>query len=242
MANRDWIKKAGPDGLTFGERIGDLIFKKGITQSQLASATGIPQSAISEYVNGKKDGTVLRAADCASIIALAKYFSVSTDYLLGLTSIKTPETEIRDIVEKTGLSEQNVQRLIAYCTSASNGTADAARALGLLSEPGEETNIKFGKIGLAVVNDVMDAFIAENDILAGYLHILPEHSRISSETEYDPLLSAALAHETNIPGYALIQLTELIRFESDRVAKAIGDYLVHKYIGDGSMSDYGREE
>ena len=53
MANKEWLKP-GVDGLTVGERLGDLIANEGITQSQLAEKTGIKQSAISEYINGKK--------------------------------------------------------------------------------------------------------------------------------------------------------------------------------------------
>ena len=78
MANKDWIG-TGADKLTFGERLGDLINNRGITQSQLAENTGVNQSALSDYINKNK------APTCATIIALAQYFSVSTDYLLGRT-------------------------------------------------------------------------------------------------------------------------------------------------------------
>lgn len=106
MANKDWLQN-GIDGLTFGERLGDLISSKGITQSQLADETKVPQSAISEYINGRQGGKESRAPDCAAIIALAKYFSVSTDYLLGLSDIQTPSTDTQAIISRTGLTENN---------------------------------------------------------------------------------------------------------------------------------------
>ena len=53
MANKEWLTR-GVDGLTFGERLGDLVSSRGINQSQLAEQTGIKQSAISEYINGRR--------------------------------------------------------------------------------------------------------------------------------------------------------------------------------------------
>lgn len=110
MANQEWLR-TGIDGVSFGERLGDLINNKGINQSQLSDETGIKQSAISEYLNGKQGGTILRAPDCATVISLAKYFSVSTDYLLGLTDVKTPNPNIKGAVELTGLSENTIKVL-----------------------------------------------------------------------------------------------------------------------------------
>ena len=111
MANKKWLQ-TGADGLTFGERLEDLYRSKGITQSQLANETGIKQSAISEYINGKNGGTVTRSPDCATIIALSKYFSVSADYLLGLTDTKTTNEDVQAVCRVTGLKEDNIYDLI----------------------------------------------------------------------------------------------------------------------------------
>lgn len=111
MANKDWLR-AGADGLTFGERLDDLYRSRGITQSQLAEATGIKQSAISEYINGKNGGTGSRAPDCATIIALSKYFSVSTDYLLGLTTTKSINEDVQAVCRVTGLEDDNIYYLM----------------------------------------------------------------------------------------------------------------------------------
>lgn len=111
MANKDWLRQ-GADGLTFGERLDDLYRSRGITQSQLAEETGINQSAISEYINGKNGGTGSRAPDCASIIALSKYFSVSTDYLLGLTTTKSINEDVQAVCQVTGLREDNIYDLM----------------------------------------------------------------------------------------------------------------------------------
>ena len=105
MANKAWLKK-GADGLTFGERLEDLIKLNKTTATALAKETGIAQSAISDYLN--KD----RAPDCATVYALARHFHVSADYLLGLEPIPATDLTTRDIHRKTGLSEENISRLI----------------------------------------------------------------------------------------------------------------------------------
>ena len=105
MANKEWIKK-GADGLTFGERLEDLIKLNKTTATALAKDTGLSQSAISDYLN--KD----RAPDCATVYALARHFSVSADYLLGIDPIPAADHAVRDIHRKTGLSEKNITRLM----------------------------------------------------------------------------------------------------------------------------------
>lgn len=111
MAKKEWLG-TGEDGLTFGERLGDLISSRGINQSYLATETGVAQSAISEYINGKQNGTSCRAPDCATIITLAKYFSVSTDYLLGLTKIKSTNEDVQAVCAVTGLRDDNIYDLM----------------------------------------------------------------------------------------------------------------------------------
>ena len=105
MANKEWIKK-GADGLTFGERLEDLIKLNKTTATALAKDTGLSQSAISDYLNK------YRAPDCATVYALARHFSVSADYLLGIDPIPAADHAVRDIHRKTGLSEKNITRLM----------------------------------------------------------------------------------------------------------------------------------
>ena len=105
MANKEWLKK-GADGLTFGERLEDLIKLNKTTATALAKDTGLSQSAISDYLNKN------RAPDCATIYALARHFHVSADYLLGLEPIPATDLTTRDIHRKTGLSEENISRLL----------------------------------------------------------------------------------------------------------------------------------
>jgi len=61
------------------ERLKEVRMEKNISQSQLAKDTGLSQSAISFWESGERSPSV------QAVIILAKYYNVSTDYLLGIT-------------------------------------------------------------------------------------------------------------------------------------------------------------
>ena len=69
--------------LTIPERIKDLRTERGLDITEVAQATGISSSALSNYENDEGKDISHRA-----ILALAKFYGVSTDYLLGLTETK----------------------------------------------------------------------------------------------------------------------------------------------------------
>lgn len=62
------------------ERIGDLIVNTGKPQYEIAETIGIRPSTISRYMSKKQ------LPDLRYMIALAKYFGVSLDWLAGLDS------------------------------------------------------------------------------------------------------------------------------------------------------------
>ena len=62
---------------TFGEHLKSLRLSKGITQKQLAESTGTSERGIQNYELG------IRKATYDILIALADYFNVSLDYLVG---------------------------------------------------------------------------------------------------------------------------------------------------------------
>lgn len=62
----------------FAERLKDLREEKGLSQRTLAKELGFSQSAITRWENN------LQTPNIDIAIIVAKYFKVSTDYLLGL--------------------------------------------------------------------------------------------------------------------------------------------------------------
>ncbi len=66
------------------QHIKDLREDNDLTQQQVAELLNISQTTYSRYESGTLD------IPSSSLIALAKYYKTSVDYLLGLTKNKTP--------------------------------------------------------------------------------------------------------------------------------------------------------
>ena len=69
--------------LTIQEKLKDLRVERGLTLEQLENQTGISRSALGQYENDE-----YKDISHTSIVTLAKFYGVSTDYLLGLTENK----------------------------------------------------------------------------------------------------------------------------------------------------------
>lgn len=79
--------------MELGKRLKHLRLQKGLTQEQLAEIIGISRSALSMYETDQRE------PDLGTLIKLADYFSVTTDFLLG-----------RDW--KDPAAQENLQKLI----------------------------------------------------------------------------------------------------------------------------------
>lgn len=78
--------------LTIQEKLKDLRVAHGLTLEQLEKQTGISKSALGSYETEDKDITH------TSIVILAKYYGVSTDYLLGLAETKNhPNADLAEL-------------------------------------------------------------------------------------------------------------------------------------------------
>lgn len=71
--------------LTFQERLKDLHTERKLTLDELAASTGISRSAL-----GKYESDECKEVSHANIVVLAKYYGVTSDYLLGLSENKNP--------------------------------------------------------------------------------------------------------------------------------------------------------
>ena len=65
-------------------RIKDIREDLDLTQREIADYLHIKQNTYSQYENGQ------RQIPISMLIALARYYNTSTDYLLGLTDVKSP--------------------------------------------------------------------------------------------------------------------------------------------------------
>lgn len=63
--------------MKFGKTLKELREEKGLSQMELARATGISQSAIAKWEKGKTEPTA------SSLVTLSHFFGESVDFLLG---------------------------------------------------------------------------------------------------------------------------------------------------------------
>ena len=87
--------------LTIPERLKDLRVERRLTLEQLAEQTGLSKSALGKYeTDDYKDISPF------SIVELANFYCVSTDYLLGVTENKNhPNTELQELHLSDGMIE-----------------------------------------------------------------------------------------------------------------------------------------
>ena len=90
----------------FAERLKLLFFNSGETQEQAANRFNVTRQGFGNWLNGRTQ------PDYDALCKLAEYYNVSTDYLLGRTDVKTPDTELKTVCEVTDLSESAVKKII----------------------------------------------------------------------------------------------------------------------------------
>lgn len=99
-----------------GERLKQLRIKNGLKQQELADMFGLSSGTISFYESEQ------RKPDIDFIVAIAKYFDVSTDYLLGLTN--AIDKENIDISKVTGLNDFSLTILEQSLKETNNAAAE----------------------------------------------------------------------------------------------------------------------
>lgn len=108
-----------------GERLKQLRIKNGLKQQELANMFGLSSGTISFYESEQ------RKPDIDFIVAVAKYFDVSTDYLLGLTN--ATDKENIDISKVTGLNDFSLTILEKSSKEKNNTAADIINTIVVMS-------------------------------------------------------------------------------------------------------------
>lgn len=96
---------------TFADRLNSLVNcekeknPKGMSEGKVADSIGLNRPALHKYLDNDAEIGI------NSLVKIAKYFNVSTDYLLGLTDASPRELSNREICEATNLSSNAVRGL-----------------------------------------------------------------------------------------------------------------------------------
>jgi len=226
--------------LTIHERLKDLRVERGLTLEQLSAETGISKSAL-----GKYEADDFKDISPFSMVALAKFYGVSTDYLLGLTEQKNhPNTELEalhlgdDAIEvlRTGKfnhrllselichkdfqrfmldAEIYVDRIADMRIKDMNTVLEATRQI-VLMEHGEEANdLYLHTLKAAQIQEEEYFGHLVADDLSNILRDIREKHRTDTLTADDDLSAVAVQK----------QLMEAVHFEGSSEEKKIRAYL-----------------
>lgn len=193
------------------QRIQDLIKNRKITQAELAEKVGLSNSALSRYLQG---GT--KNLGDGFIIRIAKYFDVSTDFLLGETDM--PDRKNYDI-EELGLSAETAKLLYTGRVDASvlNQLIEHPRfpqLLLLLTRYRDETMIA----GINAMNQVMNF---SRSFLIGQAKLHPEDAAAAGEAAkaLQLLSTPPVAADTNAIQTLFMQIARDIKKNAEASAE-----------------------
>ena len=226
--------------LTIQERLKDLRVERSLTLEQLSAETGISKSAL-----GKYEADDFKDISPFSMVELAKFYGVSTDYLLGLTEQKNhPNTELDalhlgdDAIEvlKTGKfnhrllselichkdfqrflldAEIYVDRIADMRVNDMNAVLEAVRQMALMKNGGEENDLHLRTLEVAQIRE--DEYFGSliTDDLKGILRDIRSEHRPDTMT----------ADEVSFAESMQNQLREAMNFEGSSEEKKIRAYL-----------------
>ena len=226
--------------LTIQERLKDLRVERGLTLEQLSAETGISKSAL-----GKYEADDFKDISPFSMVELAKFYGVSTDYLLGLTEQKNhPNTELDalhlgdDAIEvlRTGKfnhrllselichkdfqrfmldAEIYVDRIADMRVNDMNAVLEAVRQMALMKNGGNENDLHLRTLEVAQIRE--DEYFGS--LIAGDLKDILRDIR----SEHRP--DTMTADETSLVATVQGQLQEAMNFEGSSEEKKIRAYL-----------------
>ena len=226
--------------LTIQERLKDLRVERGLTLEQLSAETGISKSAL-----GKYEADDFKDISPFSMVELAKFYGVSTDYLLGLTEQKNhPNTELDalhlgdDAIEvlRTGKfnhrllselichkdfqrfmldAEIYVDRIADMRVNDMNAVLEAVRQMALMKNDGEENDLHLRTLEVAQIRE--DEYFGNliADDLKGILR------DIRSEHRPDTMTADEVSFAENMQN----QLREAMNFEGSSEEKQIRAFM-----------------
>lgn len=91
-----------------GERIGQARESANETQQNLADALGVKREMVTYWENGK------RPIKAETLFQIAKRYSVSGDYLLGLSENRTVSEDMKTVIKVTGLPQTAIEKIIYW--------------------------------------------------------------------------------------------------------------------------------
>lgn len=111
--------------LAFSERLNKLLEKSEISQEEFATLIGGSPAAVSKYRSGKG------MPKSSVLVRMSRTLNVSTDYLLGISDLKSLSDESKTVHMVTGLSDEAIDSLREHKISSSLEPFPSPRLLAI---------------------------------------------------------------------------------------------------------------
>jgi len=154
----------------FANRLQDLIElkkKEGKTFKEIALESGIPTGSLSKYQNDAAEAGV------NSLVKLAKYFDVSTDYMLGISDVPNGNADDMAIEKRLGIKGGTINELSYF------RKRDGSKFLNLLFNEGY---CHYIRLYYDLYYEYMEAALSESDYTSDYYEderpVKPTESKI----------------------------------------------------------------
>ena len=193
------------------------------SQTEVANALNVSRTSLSHYESGE------RVPDINVLYSIAKYYNVSSDYLLGITDVAKPDIETTAISLKTGLSKRSIEHLNYLKINDKT-----------LCIP-ETNNFIYRYLKLQVINMLIGGASNILDKITDFLFVEFTHfslfdgnewSPISELELYDNRLDISFSEDYDFYSKAfLFSLQHDLQCLRDEYSQKL-----HEIIGDGSLS------
>ena len=122
-----WGEKAMLETMPISEKLKMLRDRHGLTLDELAERTGLSRSALSNYETNES-----KEVSQFALVALAKFYGVSTDYLLGLSALENPmQGDIHDLnISSRAAQKRKNQQPIALRNGDTSGFSEITDGYG----------------------------------------------------------------------------------------------------------------
>lgn len=208
----------------FAVRLRKLIHDKNITQDVLAQQINKSRQTVSQYVNGESEPVY------TTLVKIADFFQVSTDYLLGRTNTKSVSGTEQAVIAYTGLSEDNVRTL--------HEMAQHSHTESLILSHDRKMAMSGNKPFLDCLNDLFDAMSNNKETwIRHYVRL----KRATTKNETVDFWYVSGEPSGPIPGLEAMRYSdpkaqvdfdnETVEYDCMKIAKMIETSLLSKYLG-----------
>jgi transcriptional regulator with XRE-family HTH domain len=167
----------------FPKRLRKLLDGTGTTQDKLAESVGVTRQSVAQW----KDG--ITKPDVHYLRKIAEFFGVSCDYLIGMTDVRSLETELQAVAKFTWLSEEALSNIIAE----KDGRPERIDMLNAILESGD------------CLRQALDFFVRyERAYYELYMHRIETDMGEAANNEAPQEISEyelALMEKTSVQGY-----------------------------------------